>query len=399
MKPVPSSDHPPPGLPTASRAGARPAVPLLKWPGGKAGELRQITAAMPAAFDRYAEPFVGGGAVFFSLPVTPGAVLNDVSGELMALYRRVQQEDAVLLDHLWAIDRWWQDCGEWVTARATPLVDAWRHRHRDERFSRHVADEVERSVDATVALVPAEFASLSTDVARRIRDTVPRKLLRMRAVEVDRGVELPQHDVWRNLEGAYKAVIYTALRAEYNRGRSLGRQDGRQTALFFFLREYAYASMFRFNARGGFNVPYGGISYNRKDFAGKIKHLQSHDVLTRLQSARVTCLDFEECLEAFAPTKDDFVFLDPPYDSDFSDYDLNPFSPSDHRRLGDLLRAMDAPFLLVIKATPFIERLYPADEFRVTAFDKTYMWTIKERNDRQATHLMITNYDPPVAGA
>jgi hypothetical protein len=48
--------------------------------------------------------------------------------------------------------------------------------------------------------------------------------------------------------------------------------------------------------------------------------------------------------------------------------------------------------MVVIKDTPMIRRLYRSDRWRVESADKTYMWTIKSRNDRETTHLTITNY-------
>ena len=48
--------------------------------------------------------------------------------------------------------------------------------------------------------------------------------------------------------------------------------------------------------------------------------------------------------------------------------------------------------MIVIKDTPMIRRLYGSDRWRVAEADKTYMWTIKSRNDRETTHLTITNY-------
>ena len=39
---------------------------LIKWPGGKTQEFPYIKDLIPT-FDRYVEPFFGGGAVFFQL--------------------------------------------------------------------------------------------------------------------------------------------------------------------------------------------------------------------------------------------------------------------------------------------------------------------------------------------
>ena len=35
--------------------------PILPWPGGKSAIAQEIIDMMPADFDRYIEPFVGGG--------------------------------------------------------------------------------------------------------------------------------------------------------------------------------------------------------------------------------------------------------------------------------------------------------------------------------------------------
>ncbi|KKL45072.1 hypothetical protein LCGC14_2359360, partial [marine sediment metagenome] len=59
--------------------------PLIKWAGGKSGEIKHIEKIIPK-FDRYIEPFFGGGAVFFDLEPKE-AVINDVSGELMTFYK------------------------------------------------------------------------------------------------------------------------------------------------------------------------------------------------------------------------------------------------------------------------------------------------------------------------
>ena len=69
------------------------AQPFLKWAGGKASQLRQLEEFFPHEIDRYIEPFIGGGAVFFHLKhrfpdLRP--LLRDSNKELINCYRVVR---------------------------------------------------------------------------------------------------------------------------------------------------------------------------------------------------------------------------------------------------------------------------------------------------------------------
>ena len=315
--------------------------------------------------------------------------------DLISFYGHVQKHDEDLFDYLWAMERWWVAIAHFTEAHAAELVATFTKLRGDtadaEQGTRRLVQAVLPDLAATVPEMWHDLRSAFLDYAS---DLVPKKIARMWAVQAKRGVELPIADVWSNMEGAFKAACYTTLRSAYNVSRRERVGGARQGALFFFLREYAYAAMFRFNAKGDFNVPYGGMTYNRKDFASKIEHLQSAAVSERFESTTLYCEDFEAFLGVHSPTADDFVFLDPPYDSDFSDYDRNSFGRADHERLAATMAALTCRFQLVIKSTPAVLDIYASNEWNVLAFDKKYMWTIKERNDRDATHLMVTNYDP-----
>ena len=41
--------------------------PFVKWVGGKRSLLPEILSRLPETFDRYYEPFAGGGAAYFAL--------------------------------------------------------------------------------------------------------------------------------------------------------------------------------------------------------------------------------------------------------------------------------------------------------------------------------------------
>ena len=65
--------------------------PLLKWPGGKAREIDQIYGLIPE-YQRYLEPFFGGGALFFHLQPRHAAI-NDVSRDLMEFYHLIRTQN------------------------------------------------------------------------------------------------------------------------------------------------------------------------------------------------------------------------------------------------------------------------------------------------------------------
>lgn len=70
--------------------------PILKWPGGKRGLLRHLLPLVPKTFNRYIEPFVGGGALFFAL-LPKQAMLSDSNEELINCYRIIRNRPNKLL--------------------------------------------------------------------------------------------------------------------------------------------------------------------------------------------------------------------------------------------------------------------------------------------------------------
>lgn len=80
----------------AGQRGIYPvASPIVKWAGGKTQLLKHYTRLFPAEFNRYFEPFLGGGAVFFHLVAkNPNlrATLSDQNVELINCYNMVKNE-------------------------------------------------------------------------------------------------------------------------------------------------------------------------------------------------------------------------------------------------------------------------------------------------------------------
>jgi len=68
-----------------------PAKPFLKWAGGKQALAKRLIEAFPRDFDRYFEPFVGGGSVFLELQPRK-AVLSDRNEWLIDTYTAVRDD-------------------------------------------------------------------------------------------------------------------------------------------------------------------------------------------------------------------------------------------------------------------------------------------------------------------
>jgi DNA adenine methylase len=74
-------------------------LPLLKWPGGKRWFTARYTGILPTQFDRYIEPFLGSGAVYFELQPAR-AILGDINAELIAVYNGIKKSWPAVLRHL-----------------------------------------------------------------------------------------------------------------------------------------------------------------------------------------------------------------------------------------------------------------------------------------------------------
>ena len=186
-----------------------------------------------------------------------------------------------------------------------------------------------------------------------------------------------------------RADLYYASRTRYNARRG---PDALRAADFFVLRELAYGGMFRSNLRGEFNVPFGR-AYGRNDtILRKVARLTSPAVQAKLARVSLTSLDFADFLgkHDFGPT--DFMFVDPPYDTAFSNYVGGSFDAEDQRRLAAELLAFAGKFMLVCKVTPLIEELYFGHELTVLEYECQYRFNIKGRFSRDSRHAMVMNY-------
>ena len=367
---------------------------LLKWAGGKEQELKHILPLIPS-FDAYFEPFVGGGAVFFSIQ-SPKKYINDRSPDLFNFYVMVAQQNEHFFRSLNTLLFDWQSVSKIVDDCSSDLLNIYEAYSMDRSSLAEMQNclfEFVRQHDSEFNEMFEVFAKKNTEnFIRELQRNLLSKTKRMKNLEYKKW-RLSERDILANIECSLKSAFYMHLRHLYNKIEKYDIPPSLAAAIFFFVRENAYASMFRYNKKGEFNVPYGGISYNRKDLARKVVYLRSPEVELHFRNTVIENMDFEAFLQKHPPRAEDFVFLDPPYDSEFSTYSQNEFGREDQKRLADyLLRQCKAKFMLVIKNTPTILHLYGNIGLNIKAFDKRYLVSFQDRNNREAEHLIITNF-------
>jgi DNA adenine methylase len=152
-----------------------------------------------------------------------------------------------------------------------------------------------------------------------------------------------------------KERLFYRHRDRFNALLATGHGDSAEAAgLFYYLNRTGYNGLCRFNRRGGFNVPFGQyvrISY-QMDFSAYREALDGWTF---------TVGD----VEAMQLDRGDFVYADPPYDVEFTQYAKDGFSWDDQERAATWLARHSGPVVLVNQATPRIERLYRTLGFSV----------------------------------
>lgn len=396
---------------------------LIKYPGGKQNELGEILSRLPNKINRYFEPFLGGGALYFSLNGYK-SFINDKSSELIKFYNYVSAGDAEFFKYLKLIQHNWDVMSEIIDKHNDEVASLYKS------FKDNLIDELslKNSIETFVISNKEEFNGMMDEnfnkgidnFIKEIKKSFFSKLRRMKRIELkliedeeknevtlnvsdnkDNNYKLlSDNDILKNIESAFKAAFYNHFRHLYNNIELYEITDEFATAIYFYIREYCFSSMFRYGPNGNFNVPYGGISYNRKSMDSKIKQMQKSSIVDKLKKTIIHNQDFEQFLKRYRFKDDDFIFIDPPYDTEFSTYAENTFGKKEHIRLAKYLKTKcNANFMMIIKKSDLIDELYIENELaannRVIKIDKInvkYFVSFKNRNIKETTHLIITNY-------
>lgn len=189
------------------------------------------------------------------------------------------------------------------------------------------------------------------------------------------------HGELTRLESEYAAADEDGKKAMYRHARDIvnGKVTGdmSEAAAFFIVNKTSYSGLIRRNRRGEYNVPWG----REKMFhAADVTALHAR----ALRDVELLCCDYSDALSRCEPG--DFVFLDPPYDSKFSDYGT-VFDETEHRLLAEVFHALPCPALMIVGRTPLTLELYGADT--LGEYVRDYKVNMRKRVSSTGVHLIV----------
>jgi DNA adenine methylase len=155
---------------------------------------------------------------------------------------------------------------------------------------------------------------------------------------------------------------------------------------FYYQRKTCFRGMLRYNKSGKFNIPFG--KYKTINYNGII----DKNYETLLGRTEILNKSFDYIFENYND-ENNFMFLDPPYDSEFTDYGYCQFGKEEQKKLAQCFKNTSIKCLMIIGKTAFIEELY--NGYIVAEYDKKYRFKLYDNrigDEINTKHLIIKNY-------
>ena len=280
--------------------------PLIKWAGGKSGEIKNIEKMIPP-YDRYFEPFFGGGALYFDLKPQK-AFINDITKEIIDFYKYIQNgKRKQFKKELYKYVKYWGRINVYIKEFGNLILEVY-NKYKEEKinednFNRQINDLFVKNIVPFNGLFSDEFAVDKEELSKKIQQNLIDKLNRIKNI-VDKDNNFSDKGIISNIETAFRSGFYIHFRDLMNKCNKKFVKISKERAIanYYFVREFCYGGMFRFNRQGDFNIPYGGIAYNKKDFDKKVKHIFSKEVRKLLKRTVIKNMDFEQFLKKYKPS-------------------------------------------------------------------------------------------------
>jgi len=129
-------------------------------------------------------------------------------------------------------------------------------------------------------------------------------------------------------------------------------------SLFYYLNRTCFNGLVRFNGSGGFNVPFG--QYKTINYCREFTNIRKI-----IRNWKLTSGDFTKV----RINKTDFLYLDPPYDAEFTSYFGKSFKWSEQERLIKHFKKYQCPVVISNQATNRIIELYKDYGYSINYID------------------------------
>ena len=194
-------------------------------------------------------------------------------------------------------------------------------------------------------------------------------------------------------EAEHSEEFYYEIRNKDKNKNAYNRlSDYTKAARTIYLNKACFNGLYRVNSKNEFNVPFGKKT--------KINTYEGSNLITvsnylTMNDIKIQSVDFEESLKT--AKKGDFVYIDPPYDSDtstFNNYTEDGFGKEEQRRLAKVYKDLDKRGVYVMLSnhnTTLINELYKNYHIHIIEAKRNINANGKKRG--KVEEVIITNYE------
>lgn len=164
-----------------------------------------------------------------------------------------------------------------------------------------------------------------------------------------------------------------------------------RAARFIYLNRTCFNGLHRVNRQGFFNVAYGNYSNPRicDDWGLVAVHTYLRGIP---RQKRILCGDYRAALKT--ARAGDFVYLDPPYDGTWNEYQAGGFTAADQEALANLVGELTRAGVLVMLSNSNTERIRDLYSRYHVQIVKAVRSISADGNREKAEEVMVTNYIP-----
>ena len=199
--------------------------------------------------------------------------------------------------------------------------------------------------------------------------------------------------ILNNYEKEHSEEFYYEIRNKDRNKHTYDRlSDYTKAARMIYLNKACFNGLYRVNSKNEFNVPFGKKAKVNTYDGGNLITVSNY--LT-MNDIKILSVDFEEAVST--AKKGDFVYFDPPYDSDtstFNSYTEEGFGKKEQKRLAEVFKALDKKGVYVMLSnhdTVLVNELYKGYNKHVIEAKRNINSNGQKRG--KVREVIITNFE------